>query len=367
MAEAEVSAYAAAAKAIADATHMLVATGAGFSADSGLPTYAAMPESYHDLCRIETLLEQHVSSYGFWARSVRAYRAATPHVGYAILDRWLGSKPKGNVQVYTSNVDGLARRFESLKSQLCELHGCVEEWACGSSMGFAYDESQPSQLRSRGGAVFAAHNSRVTEAVAAEAVTAEVSAASSSPWPSSPWPASCATWRVSPSDAAIDTLIAICPDDGSIGSEATGSSVELEEDARVQWSHSPPICQCCGLPIRPCVLMFGDTDPVLLRRLKATADAYQAWEDSMEATVISEPNSYRLVVLEIGCGERVPSVRLETEAVVGDVLERGGRATLIRLNPEGVLPEAPGALREHTLLLRATAAAALTRLDALVS
>ena len=41
-----------------------------------------------------------------------------------------------------------------------------------------------------------------------------------------------------------------------------------------------------------------------------------------------------LAVIEVGCGQRVPSVRRECEDVVRDTLARGGRATLIRINPE---------------------------------
>lgn len=43
------------------------------------------------------------------------------------------------------------------------------------------------------------------------------------------------------------------------------------------------------------------------------------------------------VVLEIGCGTRVPSVRLETETVVHDALKRCNnrdQIRLIRINPE---------------------------------
>ena len=55
---------AAAAEALGAATHLLIAAGAGFSADSGLPVYADVAASpswrrlgldYGDLCRVELL------------------------------------------------------------------------------------------------------------------------------------------------------------------------------------------------------------------------------------------------------------------------------------------------------------------------
>ena len=74
-------------------------------------------------------------------------------------------------------------------------------------------------------------------------------------------------------------------------------------------------------------------------------------------------------MLELGCGERVPSVRLECEAVVRDTCGRGGRATLIRINPEARAPvkeddEEDGvALADHTIVVRDCALAALTAMD----
>ena len=141
-----------------------------------------------------------------------------------------------------------------------------------------------------------------------------------------------------------------------------------------------PCCRC-GVALRPAVLMFGDDDPALLERLRARGDAYQAWEEQMEAAVSlsgrggggsgggdsggdgdgdragdsgggsggsggsggggggggSGGGGGRLVVIELGCGLRVPSVRGECEAVLRDTRARGGAATLVRVNAE---PEA---------------------------
>ena len=46
-----------------------------------------------------------------------------------------------------------------------------------------------------------------------------------------------------------------------------------------------PSCRGCGVALRPAVLMFGDDDPALLARLRARGDAYQRWEEQMEAAV----------------------------------------------------------------------------------
>ena len=58
----------------------------------------------------------------------------------------------------------------------------------------------------------------------------------------------------------------------------------------------------------------------------------------MEAAVSSGVGGgLRLVILELGCGLRVPSVRGECEAVLRDTRARGGAAMLVRINAE---PEA---------------------------
>lgn len=62
---------------------------------------------------------------------------------------------------------------------------------------------------------------------------------------------------------------------------------------------------------------------------------YIAWEEMVETALERNPEMCA-VVLEVGCGIRVPSVRLETETVVHDVLKRckPNQIRLIRINPE---------------------------------
>ena len=347
--------YAASADALHRATHILVAAGAGASADSGLPTYAEMPAAYNDLCRAEIFLERPEYGYGFWAGCVRDYRKAAPHAGLNILERWLSTKARGNCYVYTSNVDGHFRRFPTLGRQLCEIHGCVEEWMCGSSMGFMCDEAaidvsdlsrEMTEVRSRGGA-FAEHNERlIQQQQQQQQQEGDV-----------PWRAECAAWRTRLNDKTIREIIAKC------------NLSKFENSGSV----SSPVCPLCESPIRPQVLMFADSDPVLLERLGEEAECYQEWEDAMEDAV-SGDETLSLVVLEIGCGERVPSVRLECEAVARDCLKRGGNATLIRINKEGALPMIPEdeppsdsiELCDHTIFIRGAAAEVLQRIDALM-
>merc|ERR1740129_1965474 len=110
-----------AAAALSEADWVLVAAGAGFSADSGLPTYEDCREAgidYDGLCRAELLFEDPELFYGFWAASTQRYRETKPHSGYAALGRLLQRHAAaGRSYIYTSNVDG---HFRHLRVPLCE-------------------------------------------------------------------------------------------------------------------------------------------------------------------------------------------------------------------------------------------------------
>jgi hypothetical protein len=111
------------AQALASADVLLIAAGAGFSADSGLPVYdsiaadacyASMGITYSDLCNPLMMVEQPELFYGFWGMCCNMYKCAPLHEGYALLNRWAEEAQQrlpANAAlqpcwVYTSNVDG---------------------------------------------------------------------------------------------------------------------------------------------------------------------------------------------------------------------------------------------------------------------
>ena len=78
-------------------------------------------------------------------------------------------------------------------------------------------------------------------------------------------------------------------------------------------------CEYCGESTRPSVLMFRDD--LWIKRTKRE-QRYVDWEAQVESQLKrrDEKSTSLLVVLEIGCGERVPHVRRESEMVVEDIL-----------------------------------------------
>jgi NAD-dependent SIR2 family protein deacetylase len=108
-------------------------------------------------------------------------------------------------------------------------------------------------------------------------------------------------------------------------------------------SQSPlPGCPSCGGLARPNVLMFGDGE-WLASRTEGQLAGYSAWRRAIR--------SRRLVVIELGAGTHVPTVRIECE-------EAGG--TLIRINPRE--PHAPAG----GISLALGALDALRQIDALL-
>ena len=93
-----------------------------------------------------------------------------------------------------------------------------------------------------------------------------------------------------------------------------------------------PSCPRCGALARPNVLMFGDSE-WLEHRTEEQYTRYTAWRRQIRGS--------RIVVIEIGAGTAVPTVRLECESAGG---------TLIRINtreaesPRGMIAIAGGAL-----------------------
>ena len=104
-----------------------------------------------------------------------------------------------------------------------------------------------------------------------------------------------------------------------------------------------PTCSACGGLARPNILMFGDYGWVS-RRSARILDALAEWRRGFGGD--------RLVVLEVGAGTGVPTVRRQAE------LASAAGGTLIRINPRE-----PEVRHGRGVSLAMTAAAALSELD----
>lgn len=292
-----------AAKSIKEADFLLIATGAGFSADSGLPTYADVAKNpiyerlgieYGDLCRLQCLRENPKLFYGFWGTCFNLYQRQpqfTPHEGYQILKKWCDEKQIKNMlherskelnvawyYLYTSNVDGHFRLAGFPERNLHEVHGAIDTWIPTES---DHDKKQ--------------------------APLEGYSVPESYSFPVDP-----NTLEGPSSDTIVHNL---CKKTVSSGGDVVPSCVLL----------------------RPRVLMFDDGFSSHAQMgLNSSGARYQSWEEAMEST-IETCDDKKLVVLEIGCGTRVPSVRIECQDVIQDTAARCNNrscCSFIRINPD---------------------------------
>ena len=126
-----------AAQSIASADRLLITSGAGFSADSGLavykdiadvPAYRARNLTYRDICEPDWLDSHPDLFYGFWGSCFNDYRDVKPHDGYQILLAWCQS-------LFTAQTDGAvyARQAKalfpgpciSLHQKNCDIRPCL--------------------------------------------------------------------------------------------------------------------------------------------------------------------------------------------------------------------------------------------------
>ena len=133
-----------AARVLADTEALLVITGAGVSAESGLPTFRGENGLYKQQPDLTTVL----SAEGL-ARDPKAVwsfindfriqaATASPNAAHRILAEWELSQRFQRFLLATQNIDGLHQAAGSLR--VTELHGSAWQIACPSERDYANDE-----------------------------------------------------------------------------------------------------------------------------------------------------------------------------------------------------------------------------------
>lgn len=139
-----------------DADCILLLTGAGMSADSGLSTYTGSQRranmwvnddgedlfalhgtTYASMASPEALVDDPRLAWGFHSSMVKGYAHAEPHEGYRIANRLLDGKRTSFV--VTSNVDRYHQRSGWSEDKLYEVHGAEGRLQCA-------DPCEPWQL-----------------------------------------------------------------------------------------------------------------------------------------------------------------------------------------------------------------------------
>ncbi|MEA5098762.1 MAG: Sir2 family NAD-dependent protein deacetylase [Burkholderiaceae bacterium] len=131
-----------AASLIAEADALVIAAGAGFGVDSGLPdfrgnegfwnAYPALGKARINFTRIASpnaFAQNPQLAWGFYGHRLALYRQTLPHHGFALLKHW-SEKMKGGYTVFTSNVDGQFQKAGFDPERIHECHGSIHHLQC---------------------------------------------------------------------------------------------------------------------------------------------------------------------------------------------------------------------------------------------
>lgn len=128
------------ARALERAERILIITGAGLSAESGLPTYRGLGGLYNGLTADGLPIEEALSGamlrqrpelcWTYLAELGRACLAAAPNRGHAAIAALQRRKPQ--CWVLTQNIDGFHRQAGSPAERLIEIHGELAPLYCQS-------------------------------------------------------------------------------------------------------------------------------------------------------------------------------------------------------------------------------------------
>lgn len=132
MVELEMGGLDKAAHALAAAERVVVATGAGMSRESGIPTFRDAQEGLwarYDPAELATkdgFCSDPARVWGWYCYRRRLIHSCEPHVGHAALARLEAQVPE--LVVVTQNIDGLHQRAGSRR--VVELHGNINRFKC---------------------------------------------------------------------------------------------------------------------------------------------------------------------------------------------------------------------------------------------
>ncbi|CAE7717629.1 cobB [Symbiodinium sp. CCMP2456] len=266
-------------------------------------------------------------AWAFWKFRHQAYVLGAPHDGYRILAKW-GQKMRHGCFSVTSNIDGHWERTEGIgEGRIYECHGALTRMQC------VEDRCREA------GSIWRTDPEEIARIAVPE-------------WDLVPGE----SVLVRRSSGSTEEVEAVVQDDGCSlavdGRPIAARAVRRRDgpDLLRALPTSPLPVSSDKQPARPNVLMFGDwgvNDDII----SAQNQAFRAWMGEM-------PTDAKLVVVEVGAGKAVPTIRMHSERV----LSQCENATLIRINWDD--SDVPAALKARSVSIGGVGALdALSQLD----
>lgn len=359
-----------AAKAITEADVLLLVTGAGWSADSGLPVYndiARIPAyeerglTYADVAKPAMLENDPSLFYGFWGQALYDYRNTVPHAGHAIVDSWRRDKMKNE---YAKQVHD---RIQTKLNELGNANGTNEACPFGAEQNHSPFEDLP--ISDMAGSFYCftsncdAHFYDFFPAVDIHDCHGNIEL-----WQCSNRECDSSNiWRA-PTDwsIAVSSKTAQAPPTKNELTQSQTNEAENEVESAiprlgqskglgvrenllkgmppsiksVKWNEyrddeTPnwPKCWKCKSLARPAIFMFGDFG---WKYDNAQDARWNAWRQSVVELCSESSKPLKVCVLEIGCGKRVSTCRSVSELMIEDLVKTGfgDETCLVRINPD---------------------------------
>eukprot|EP01084_Bolivina_argentea_P111001 198145_1 len=272
-----------AAQAILDADFCLLSSGAGWSVDSGLKVFKDIANidvykqkhlTYHDLSRPDNIQKMPTIAYGWWFHSYNTYKKAIPHKGYYIIKKWK------------------SKYFNASTIASQRLHKYISNSSIGA---FWCHTSNVDHLHEKAG-----FNPLEIDAIHGDMLTFQCSQ------------------RCCRKSWCLDENYYWKIDEKNI------LPLNMDYDNNIITDKfKPPMCRLCNkYPIRPAIEMFSDFNFI------GRKNRIDKWRNGV-IKLCNEENM-KLVIIEIGAGIRIPSVRHHSEGLIQCVKN----STLIRCNPD---------------------------------
>jgi len=308
------SEYHQAAKAILEAEVILISTGAGWSADSGLATYPGIAEippyqerglTYYDICQPWWAKREPATFYGFWGDSCNVYRETKPHDGYALLKSWKDEILMKNNRV-TAKLEKVMAKYEKdiTRDPFFSLTSNVDAHWWNKNVGAVFERKEVTEVHGN-----------------------------------------IEYWQTCPSyHEGEDNVWRLDPE---FRFEVDKETMLAEDSTK--WPTDPK----SGTYARPCILMFNDAcwlDPY--------DDRFHQWKNAIK-DVQTDLENVKVVCIEVGCGMRVPTIRNMSQNFV-----KSTGATLIRINPDkSALHTQYYYGKMKSVMIKSTGLAALKKID----
>ena len=406
---------------LADADVLVLFSGAGLSADSGLAVFADVADipayrqrglDYYDLCQPQWLRGGGAPGlfYGFWGQCFEDYRKTQPHPGYYLIAKWRDDKNRHHSHAvaneirkeasaimeqqqqehtpdyfanapyqidqkqtagaffhFTSNID--AHSYDVFQAhEIRECHGNIELWQCSTCTGiwrsplshhFVVDQITMLAPRTID------DNTNTVIAHGSDANEEEDHSSGSSPnSKNNAQKAHVGGTHGSRRRDRLRYMPSLC-----VEKDTTEQERPFCGDPNSNW----PICHKCDQLARPAILMFGDyewqdDESQELRWVAWKEALYRVCKDRGTTKTAASANASPLKVclLEIGCGLNVPTCRYQSEAMLKRLHNLGGggggHAQLVRINPDFPEPDDDD-LAPHIISIKSRGLPALGKID----